>query len=104
MNIYKILYRPKLLELCDDFEQLTSAGNQKSTTQHIEDTILKNQRRDLFYLGVLLDSILEMEKSSPLDYEANSDNISVTNFITLCQSAKSVEELVDHKYLIHGNF
>lgn len=100
------MFRPKLFELCDNFEQLISVNSsQRPIVQHLEDTIKKNQLRDLFNLGVLLDSILEIDKSSLVNQQnENNENVNVANFILACQKAKSVEELLDHNYLIHGFF
>lgn len=98
------MLRPKLFELCDNFDQLTLAtNNQKPIVQHLEDTIKKNQRRDLFNLGVLFDSILGIDKLS-LSKNNDTNIVNAISFISACKSAKSVEDLLDHKYLIHGIF
>ena len=55
------------------------------------------QRRDIFALGTLLDSITM--KQSSLNEDNSEFTEALQSFIKFCQSAKSVEQLVDHKFL-----
>lgn len=105
-TITTCILRPLLIELCEEFDRLINPGT--SNVQHERESLVKQQRKDLFCLGSLLDGILGpkeisvcAESQSP-DY--SSSNPDAVDFIAACQTAKNVEQLADHKYLIQGSF
>ncbi|KAE9552500.1 hypothetical protein FO519_004280 [Halicephalobus sp. NKZ332] len=93
---------PELSKLCDLFDAMTDSTRAKSpsspSNRTVRSKILDAQRRDIFSLGTLLDSIT-MKQSSLADDQASDFTEVLQNFIKFCQSAKSVEQLVDHKFL-----
>lgn len=96
-NIKKLFYSPELFNLCTDFEKLTNASRSKTPSECEEVTVQENigpQQRDLRDLGALLNVLLnEGDARRPIDSSA-------ADFISLCQSAKVVEQLLDHNYLV----
>lgn len=88
-------FRPQLLQLTEEFDRLLNSDSFKPTLQVAKfDT-----KKDLFSLGTLLDVC---KNSSISSYPSTTNSAGLQEFITLCQSAKSIEQLVDHKYLTQG--
>uniref|UniRef100_A0A915E4J5 Protein kinase domain-containing protein n=1 Tax=Ditylenchus dipsaci TaxID=166011 RepID=A0A915E4J5_9BILA len=103
MSDYFLL--PHLKELCNEFDRLTNPASYTLQKEQIEKgSLIKQQRGDLFCLGKLLDSILGPkdilkcdQSESPSCFPSNPDAV---DFIKACQTAKNVEQLAEHKYLI----
>lgn len=103
MNQIKLLfYSPELLKLCTMFEEMIDSAHNSPPNSPSNKSgkakLLEAQRKDIFCLGTLLDS-LSMKPSSSSTEEISEFTSTLHNFIKFCQSVKSIEQLVDHKFL-----
>lgn len=104
-------FRPRLENLCAKFDNMIDRCN-SSKEIAIEEKPRKLEeceqiKQDLFMFGTLLDSLFN-------DVQTSDDGVSAIDaqkvacpfsqklleFILLCQSGKSVEEIAEHPYLM----
>ncbi|KAI1722983.1 protein kinase domain-containing protein [Ditylenchus destructor] len=104
-RLYDYYILPYILDLANDFMNLMDPTAKRNTNVSTEEALIKRQRKDLFNLGSVLDLILRPVTVSKLDDESNSphnSNPDATDFITSCQTARNVEQVAQHRYLIQG--
>ena len=98
----KFYFSPQLLILSEEFERLTTRSSTceaENPTADKTPQLLKDQRKDLFSLGTLLDTV----RDNSISKSPSAASTNVQDFVALCQNAKSIDQLVDHKYLTQSS-
>uniref|UniRef100_A0A914Z083 non-specific serine/threonine protein kinase n=1 Tax=Panagrolaimus superbus TaxID=310955 RepID=A0A914Z083_9BILA len=100
------IFMPDLLALCSNFEDITESAKILSKQSPPSSPVVKSlrfksvedQKKDIFNLGTLIDSITMKNVSIIEDQESNFSK-TLYGFIRLCQNSKSIDQLLEHKFL-----
>uniref|UniRef100_A0AC34GW86 Protein kinase domain-containing protein n=1 Tax=Panagrolaimus sp. ES5 TaxID=591445 RepID=A0AC34GW86_9BILA len=97
---------PDLLALCHEFEEVTEPTKalpkqsppSSPIVKSLRFKIVEDQKKDIFNFGTLIDTIT-MKNVSIIEDQESDFSKTLHGFIRLCQNSKSIDQLLEHKFL-----